>query len=67
MTGYEVFPDIIAGQNGWHEKVRSRFEKGIFPWDPHACGVITRKCWERKYNSASEALNDIRDVERELC
>ena len=66
MTGYEVFPDIIAGQDGWHEKVRCRFERDMFPVDPHVCDVITRKCWQRGYKSASEVPSDMRNLEREL-
>ncbi|KAF2254197.1 kinase-like protein [Trematosphaeria pertusa] len=66
MTGYEVFQDIAGGEDGWAEQVRSRFASGIFPGDSHACDFITRKCWERRYSSASEVLEDIRAVEKQL-
>ena len=66
MTGHEVFPDIINGQEGWEERVRSRFEHGHFPLDSHLCEAITRKCWECKYSSASEVLSDFKAVERGL-
>lgn len=63
VTGHEVFPDIIAGEPGWDEKVRSRFASGVFPDDPHPCAAITQKCWKRRYSSASEVLKDISAVE----
>jgi len=66
MTGHEVFPDIINGEDGWTEKVKSRFAKGIFPQDAHWCNAITRKCWKQRYDSASEVLQDIRILEKVL-
>lgn len=66
MTGHEVFPDIIGGNEGWDEEVRSRFKNNIFPVDSHACEAITRKCWERQYSSASEILVEIRRIEQNL-
>ncbi|KAH8696851.1 kinase-like domain-containing protein [Phaeosphaeriaceae sp. PMI808] len=63
MTGSEVFPDIVSGEDRWHEKIQSRFASGILPNDPHACDVVTRKCWNRQYNSASKLLKDIRTIE----
>lgn len=44
MTGREVFLDIVGGEDGWVEKVTSRFAAGIFPEDSHVCHAITRKC-----------------------
>ncbi|KAM3426053.1 hypothetical protein MY4824_010113 [Beauveria thailandica] len=64
VTGEEVFSDIIPGEYGWDDKVKSRFASGAFPNDKHACSSITRKCWTRHYNSASEVLQDIRQVEQ---
>lgn len=64
ITGHEVFSDIIAGEAGWDEKVRSRFTSCCFPNDQHACSTITQKCWTRQYGSAGEVLKDISTVER---
>jgi serine/threonine protein kinase len=36
ITGHEVFPDIMGGEDRWDEKVRSRFALGLFPEDSHA-------------------------------
>lgn len=66
MTGHEVFLDIVGGEDGWVETVKSRFVSGNFPKDSHACHIITQKCWERRYGSASEVLDDIRAIEKEL-
>ncbi|KAF1958342.1 kinase-like protein [Byssothecium circinans] len=66
MTSHEVFPDIIGGEVGWQERINSRFASGSFPNDSHACDVITRKCWGRRYNSAGEVLENIKAVEKEL-
>ncbi|KAJ0166648.1 Serine/threonine-protein kinase SIK1 [Colletotrichum tanaceti] len=66
MTGQEVFPDIISGEAGWDDEVKSRFARGIFPDDSSACSIVTRKCWMREYNSAGEVLEDIRGIERGL-
>ncbi|POR30946.1 Serine/threonine protein kinase, partial [Tolypocladium paradoxum] len=61
VTGHEVFSDIVAGEAGWDEKLRSRFASGVFP-DSHTCATITRKCWKRQYTSASEVWKDINAV-----
>jgi hypothetical protein len=37
LMGYHVFPDIINGEEGWHDKVQHRFEEGQFRRDRHAC------------------------------
>ncbi|KAF2015733.1 kinase-like protein [Aaosphaeria arxii CBS 175.79] len=66
MTGHEVFPDIVSGEDGWHEKVISRFASGDFPSDSHAFQKVTQKCWNCRYDSASELLEDIRDIEKPL-
>jgi serine/threonine protein kinase len=66
MTGQEVFPDIISGEVGWQERIKSRFTSGIFPDDPHVCNVITQKCWSLQYTSAGQMLDDIKAVEREM-
>ncbi|TKA74314.1 hypothetical protein B0A55_07183 [Friedmanniomyces simplex] len=65
MLGYEVFPDIISGHEGWHDMVASRFERGEFPNEPHLCAGITKKCWRQEYRSVDEVLNDIVVVERQ--
>ncbi|RDA90459.1 hypothetical protein CP533_3935 [Ophiocordyceps camponoti-saundersi (nom. inval.)] len=64
MTGQEVFPDIVGGEERWREKIESRFASGVFPDDPHACAAITQKCWQQQYVSASEVLEDIRAIEK---
>jgi serine/threonine protein kinase len=67
MTSHEVFPDIISGEFGWQKAIKSRFASGIFPNDSHACNIITRKCWSRQYISASEVLENIKAVEKDLA
>ncbi|KAI1126593.1 kinase-like domain-containing protein [Nemania abortiva] len=64
MRGHAVFPDIIDGEDGWHEMVEERFDKGQFPQEPHACDSITSKCWKQEYNSAEELLRDVESVEK---
>ncbi|KAH8729156.1 kinase-like domain-containing protein [Ilyonectria robusta] len=66
MTGHEVFRDIIYGEAGWDEAVRSRFSRGVFPEDSHACAAVTQKCWRQQYGSAGEVLEDIRAIEQDL-
>lgn len=66
MMGQCVYPDIIDGEDGWHDKIRARFERGQFPQDSHACSTITSKCWHQKYDSAIEVLYDIRAMERKM-
>ena len=63
MMGCCVFPDIVDGEEGWHDRVRSRFENSQFPQESHVCSAITSKCWELKYESAIEVLRDIEAVE----
>ncbi|RCI09700.1 hypothetical protein L249_3977 [Ophiocordyceps polyrhachis-furcata BCC 54312] len=64
VTGEEVFPDIIAGEEDWDERVRSRFASRAFPDNSHPCASITRKCWMQQYMSASEVLGDVKKVEQ---
>jgi serine/threonine protein kinase len=66
MTSHEVFPDIVSGEIGWQERIKSRFASGIFPKDPHACDFVTEKCWNLQYGSADEALEDIKSIEKDL-
>ncbi|TWU77384.1 hypothetical protein ED733_006057 [Metarhizium rileyi] len=63
MTDHEVFSDIVAGQPGWDEKVKLRFQSSIFPNDAHILAAITQKCWTRQYGSATEVLEDIKAIE----
>lgn len=65
MMGYCVFPDIVDGEEGWYDRVQSRFQNAQFPQDNHACSAITSKCWELKYESSIEVLRDIKAVEVE--
>jgi serine/threonine protein kinase len=66
MMGHCVFPDIIDGEEGWTDEVRSRFANGQFPQDFHACIAVTLKRWERQYSSAIEVLQDLEAVERKV-
>lgn len=66
MTSHEVFPDIVGGEDKWQDKIQARFTSGVFPTDSHPCDVVMRKCWHLQYISASEALDDIRAVEKGL-
>ncbi|KAH9890206.1 protein kinase-like domain-containing protein [Xylariomycetidae sp. FL2044] len=59
IKGHGVYPDIIDGEDEYHEKVQDRFAKGDFPQDSHVCAEITSKCWRGEYNSAKELLQDI--------
>lgn len=56
MMGHSVFPDIIDGEEGWHEKVRGRFENEQFPQDEHLCSAITLRCWRKEYDLPSKLL-----------
>lgn len=63
MAGEEVFPDIISGEDGWDDEVKSRFARGVFPQDSSICTGITQKCWRQQYDSARDVLEDIKAVE----
>lgn len=64
MMGHSVFPDIADGENGWREKVKNRFENQQLPQDQQPCSSVTLKCWQKKYDSALEIVQDIRTLER---
>ncbi|TID17517.1 serine/threonine protein kinase [Venturia nashicola] len=64
ILGHAVYPDIIDGSAGWHEKVEERFAKQEFPQDSHACSKVTAKCWLQQYNSAEEVVQEIAAIER---
>ncbi|KAK3113619.1 hypothetical protein LTR53_008919 [Teratosphaeriaceae sp. CCFEE 6253] len=64
MLGHEVYPDIVDGEEGWHEAITSRFEREEFPTEPHACAAITVKCWRREYSCVDEVIDDITAIER---
>jgi serine/threonine protein kinase len=66
MMGQCVFPDIIDGEDRWYDKIRARFAGGKFPQDSHGYSTITSKCWQQKYDSATEVLHDIEDIERKM-
>jgi len=66
MMGHCVFPDIVDGEDGWYDSVRSRFANAQFPQDSHVCSAITSKCWERKYDSAISVLQDIEAIEMKI-
>ncbi|KAG6354099.1 hypothetical protein INS49_005070 [Diaporthe citri] len=59
MTGEEPFSDIVSGDPGWHEEVKSRFARGIFPQESSVCNGILQKCWKQQYCSATEIIEDI--------
>lgn len=63
MTGKEVFSDVISGNPGWDDEIKSRFARDIFPQDSSVCNDILQKCWKQAYGSASEVIEDIRVVE----
>lgn len=65
VMGYCVFPDIVDGEEGWYDRIRSRFENAQFPQDDHACSAITSKRWKLKYESAIEVLRDINAIQVE--
>jgi hypothetical protein len=64
MMGHAVFPDIIDGEDRWHEKVGDRFASRQFPQDPHAYSAITLMCWQKEYESAQKVARDIESLER---
>jgi hypothetical protein len=64
MIGHAVFPDIINGEDGWHNKVADRFAKQQFPQDSHAYSVITLKCWLQQYGSAEDVVQEIESIEK---
>lgn len=42
MTGHEVFPELDSWKDDDEEEISSRFEKGLFPTDEHACYQIKK-------------------------
>jgi serine/threonine protein kinase len=63
IMGHNVFPDIQDGEEGWYEKVQTRFTTHQFPDDLHVCAEIAWKCWVGKYESVADILSDIKSVE----
>ncbi|KFY35567.1 hypothetical protein V494_05801 [Pseudogymnoascus sp. VKM F-4513 (FW-928)] len=66
MMGHAVFPDIMDGEDGWHDKVVDRFAKQQFPQDSHICSSVTMKCWLQQYNSAEDIAQEIESIENNL-
>ncbi|KAK4239316.1 kinase-like domain-containing protein [Achaetomium macrosporum] len=54
MVGHAVYPDIVDGEEGWHEKVEGRFRN-----------AITMKCWRMEYESAEQVIQDLLALESE--
>ena len=67
MMGHSIFPDIIDGEDGWHEKVAGRFAMHQFPQDSHACSAITLKCWLQQYGSARDVVREIETIEKHFA
>ncbi|RMZ71443.1 serine threonine kinase [Pyrenophora seminiperda CCB06] len=65
MVGHAVFPDIINGEDDWHEKVEHRFVTKQFPQDQHACSTVTLKCWQKEYQNAAEIVRDLVALEEQ--
>jgi serine/threonine protein kinase len=63
VVGHAVFPDIIDGEDRWHEKVQHRFVSGQFPQDQHAFSTVTLKCWQKEYETATEIVRDMESLE----
>jgi serine/threonine protein kinase len=63
MVGHAVFPDIIDGEDNWHEKVEHRFVSRHFPHDQHACSTVTLKCWQKEYENATAIVRDLESLE----
>jgi len=61
-----VFPDVVDGEEGWHNKVADQFTEQQFPRDFHACSLITMKCWMRQYDSAQEIVQAVESLEEHL-
>jgi serine/threonine protein kinase len=61
MMGHEVFPDLVSDR-----EVEERFKKKMFPQDTRACSAVTLKCWMQQYNSADEAVVDLKAIETSL-
>ncbi|KAI9703301.1 MAG: hypothetical protein M1836_007867 [Candelina mexicana] len=64
IMGHAVFPNIIDGEDRWHEKVEHRFMSRQFPQDQHVCSAITLKCWQKEYVGAQEVVRDFESLER---
>ena len=65
VTGHRPYPqyDTIDDEAKFEELYR----KGYFPaLDEGSGGVIVRKCWEGRYNAASEAMKDLEVLEDSL-
>lgn len=67
MMGHALFPDIIDGEEGYHEKVQARMASADFPpADQHVCGAVTAKCWAMGYESAEEVVRDLELIEKKF-
>ncbi|KAF1912219.1 kinase-like domain-containing protein [Ampelomyces quisqualis] len=63
IVGNAVFPDIIDGEDRWHEKVEHRFVSRQFPRDQNVCSSVTLKCWQKEYDNATEIVRDMEALE----
>ncbi|KAL4790660.1 kinase-like protein [Aspergillus venezuelensis] len=66
IMGHAIYPDIIDGDEGYHEKVQGRLERKEWPTDEHVLSAVTLKCWEHKYDSAEEVLRDVEAIENRI-
>jgi serine/threonine protein kinase len=71
MTGYWPFrtsppPSTAEDMDVYRDEVDEKFQKGIFPdVDGLQGGDVIRGCWEYRYKSAAEVLNDLSFVHRD--
>ncbi|CBX98413.1 predicted protein [Plenodomus lingam JN3] len=63
MTGHAVFPDVVDGEEAWHETIERRFRDREFPQDRHVCDVVTGKCWNMEYEAAEDVVPDLESLE----
>lgn len=58
VTGHRPFPELHTIDD--EEEFLSRFREGQFPYlQAEVGGNIVRKCWEGRYSSASEVVDDL--------
>jgi serine/threonine protein kinase len=61
---YEIMSGDMPYRGLSDEEICGRYSKGEFPDTeplPTAIGSVIRKCWQGKYNSCEEAIDDLRD------
>jgi serine/threonine protein kinase len=67
--GHPPYPELDPYVHDDEVEITARYSRGEFPVDAHAVGLekVIWRCWNSKYTSASEILDDISSLDRPEC